>query len=239
MANGASGIGTGFSTDIPKFNPIDICNYIKAKIHGKEIPTLIPWYRGFTGTIESTSPGSFITRGKFNIINDSTIQITELPIGTWTEKYTEFLDKISVERGKETAKNFVRTFKDDSTETQVNITIKMNPLNINKWGNKFGKDGISELENRLKLTSALGITNMHMFNENGKMQKFKDIDEIIDQWFPFRAGIYTKRRDYMLKKLQKELDIIKYKVAFIQEIIDDTIEIKNVKKQKIMAKEVT
>ena len=110
----------------------------------------------------------------------------------------------------------------------------MNPLNINKWGNKFGKDGISELENRLKLTSALGITNMHMFNENGKMQKFKDIDEIIDQWFPFRASIYTKRRDYMLKKLQKELDIIKYKVAFIQEIIDDTIEIKNVKKQKIM-----
>ena len=73
-----------------------------------------------------------------------------------------------------------------------------------------------------------------MFNENGKMQKFKDIDEIIDQWFPFRSGIYVKRRDYMLKKLQKELDIIKYKVAFIQEIIDDTIEIKNVKKQKIM-----
>ena len=63
---------------------------------------LIPWYRGFTGTIES-SPGSFITRGKF-AINDSTVQITELPAGTWTEKYTEFLDKISVERGKETAK---------------------------------------------------------------------------------------------------------------------------------------
>ena len=234
LGNGASGIGTGFSTDIPKFNPIDICNYIEAKIKGTEKPTLIPWYRGFTGTIESTSPGSFITRGKFTIINDSTVQITELPIGTWTEKYTEFLDKISVERGKETAKNFVRTFKDDSTETQVNITIKMNPVNINKWANKFGKDGISELENRLKLTSALGITNMHMFNENGKMQKFKDIDEIIDQWFPFRSGIYVKRRDYMLKKLQKELDIIKYKVAFIQEIIDDTIEIKNVKKQKIM-----
>ena len=46
-------------------------------------------------------------------------------------------------------------------------------------------------------------------------KKFKDIDEIINQWFPFRAGIYTKRRDYMLKKLQKELDIIKYKVILI------------------------
>ena len=82
-------------------------------------------------------------------------------------------------------------------ETQVNITIKMNPVNINKWGNKFGKDGISELENRLKLTSALGITNMHMFNENGKMQKFKDIDEIIDQWFPrTRSNLCKTQRLY-------------------------------------------
>jgi DNA topoisomerase-2 len=144
------------------------------------------------------------------------------------------LDKISVERGKETAKNFVRTFKDDSTETQVNITIKMNPLNIDKWRNKFGKDGVSELENRLKLTSALGITNMHMFNENGKMQKFSSINEIINQWFSFRGAIYVKRRDYMLKKLQKDLDIIKYKVEFIEEIINDTIHIKNVKKKLIM-----
>ncbi len=234
LANGASGIGTGFSTDIPKFNPIDICNYIKAKINGSPEPTLNPWYRGFTGRIEPTSPGSFITRGKFNIINDSTIQIVELPIGTWTEKYVQFLDKISVERGKETAKNFVRTFKDDSTETNVNITIKMNPVNINKWANKFGKDGVSELENRLKLTSALSITNMHMFNENGRMQKFKSISEIINQWYEFRGGIYTKRREYMLNKLKKELDIIKYKVSFIEEIINDTLEIKNVKKQIII-----
>ena len=40
LGNGASGIGTGFSTDIPKFNPIDICNYIEAKIKGTEKPPL-------------------------------------------------------------------------------------------------------------------------------------------------------------------------------------------------------
>ena len=110
----------------------------------------------------------------------------------------------------------------------------MNPVNINKWANKFGKDGVSELENRLKLTSALSITNMHMFNENGRMQKFKSISEIINQWYEFRGGIYTKRREYMLNKLKKELDIIKYKVSFIEEIINDTLEIKNVKKQIII-----
>ena len=103
-----------------------------------------------------------------------------------------------------------------------------------KVGFKFGKDGVSELENRLKLTSALSITNMHMFNENGRMQKFKSISEIINQWYEFRGGIYTKRREYMLNKLKKELDIIKYKVSFIEEIINDTLEIKNVKKQIII-----
>ena len=42
-------------------------------------------------------------------MDSGTIVITELPVGKWTEDYTEFLDKISVERGKETAKNFVRS----------------------------------------------------------------------------------------------------------------------------------
>ena len=78
---------------------------------------------------------------------------------------------------------------------------------------------ISELENRLKLTSALGITNMHMFNENGKMQKFKDIDEIIDQQFPFRSGIYVKRRDYMLKKLQKNLISLNIKQHLFKKLL--------------------
>ena len=234
VVNGSTGIGTGFSASVPKHNPDDICKYILAKINNTPVPVLKPWYRGFTGTIESTSPGSFITRGRFSIINDSTIQIEELPIGSWTEKYIEFLDKISVERGKETAKNFVRTFVDDSTETHVNITIKMNPLNIQKWRNKFGKDGISELENRLKLTSSIGMTNMHMFNEDGRMQKFKTVDDIIDQWFNVRKKIYTERRDYILNKLSKDLNIIKFKVQFIEEIIVDSIVIKNVKKAAII-----
>jgi len=203
-------------------------------IDGNEPKLFKPWFRGFTGKIESISPGSYITRGKVEFINDSTLQITELPVGTWTEKYIEFLNKISVERGKETAKNFVRSFRDNSTETQVDITLKINPINLNKWRNKFGKDGVSELENRLKLTSAVGTSNMHMFNEECKMKKFYNIESIILHWFQVRKEIYVKRRDYMLKQLKQELDIIKFKVKFIGEIIEDTIKIKNVKKNVLI-----
>lgn len=236
LINGSQGIGTGFSTDIPKFNPIDIAKFILNKIENKDTNIIKPWYRGFTGYVEPTSPGSYITRGRYEILSEGTIRVTELPIGIWTEKYIEFLDKVSVERGKETAKNFVRSFKDDSTETNVSITIKINPINIKKWSNKFGKDGINELENRLKLTSSISVTNMHMFNEDCKITKFKSVDDIIDKWFSVRQNIYIKRREYLLEYLKKELDIIKYKVKFIMEIISETLEIRNVKKSTIIEK---
>ena len=135
---------------------------------------------------------------------------------------------------EETAKNFIRTYTDNSTETQVDITIKINPLNINKWRNKFGKDGVSELENRLKLTSTIGTSNMHMFDENCKITKFYNVESIIEKWFTIRKEIYIKRRDYLLNQLKKELDIIKFKVKFIEEIINDTILFKNVKKAAII-----
>ena len=94
------------------------------KIEGNDNIVPKPWYRGFTGFVEPTSPGSYITRGRFQILSEGTLRITELPIGMWTEKYVEYLDKMSVERGKETAKNFIRSFKDDSTETMWILLLK-------------------------------------------------------------------------------------------------------------------
>jgi DNA topoisomerase II len=234
LINGCTGIGTGFSTDSPKCNPIQLAKYIIAKINYTELPNLKPWYRGFTGKIDNIHPGSYITRGCMKQTHEGTIHITELPIGTWTEKYIEFLDRISVERGKETAKQFIRSYTDNSTETQVNIIVKINPLTIQKLMCKLGKDGFSELYNKLKLTSSISLSNMHLFNKECQIQKFATMEDIIEYWFPIRREIYVKRRDYLLKKLTKELDIIQYKVKFIEEIIQDTIVFKNIKKQVII-----
>ena len=53
MINGVVGIGSGTSTLIPSFNPIDIIEYIKTILSRTEqLPFLIPWYRGFTGKVE-------------------------------------------------------------------------------------------------------------------------------------------------------------------------------------------
>merc|ERR1711871_1707617 len=55
-----------------------------------------------------------------------------------------------------------------------------------------------------------------------------------DRWYNVRMGIYVKRREHLLKKLKKELDIIKYKVQFILEIVENKRIINNKKKSIII-----
>jgi DNA topoisomerase-2 len=236
LFNGSCGIGSGFSTDIPQFHPIDVANYILAKIEEKDTPALNVWYRGFKGKIIRMDNGNFLTKGTYQVIGDNTIRITELPIGMWTEAYIEFLDRVSTERGKEDTKNFVKSFKDDSTENSVNITVKIVPDIYDKFSTKMGKDGVTELENKLKLTTSISTQNMHVFDEAGKIVKFNKIGDMVENWYSLRKDIYIKRRDYQLQNLKKELDVIKYKVQFILEIIQGTLEIRNVKKAVVVQK---
>jgi len=52
LINGAKGIGTGYSSYIPCHNPLDLMAWLRARLLGKvDLPTIKPWYRGFTGQI--------------------------------------------------------------------------------------------------------------------------------------------------------------------------------------------
>ena len=219
------------------YNPMDLCNWVRSKINNEESQiSLKPWYRGFNGKIESTYKGSFITRGRFKIKTNNTIIIEELPIGVWTEKYIENLEKHMVERTKkESNKYFIRDIQDNSTEDKVNILIKMNPYTISDWKNKIGKDGISVLENKLKLTSTISTSNIYAFDENSQIKKYT-VDKIVNEWYDIRKNIYVKRRNYLLAKIKKDLDIIKYKAKFITEIVDD-IRVINKKPKAVIIQE--
>ena len=51
LVNGTKGIGTGFSTDIMCYNPLEIIQYIKNKLNGiSSEHDFVPYYEGFKGT---------------------------------------------------------------------------------------------------------------------------------------------------------------------------------------------
>ena len=233
LINGGEGIGTGFSCYIPAYNPIDIINYVKCKLDDKETPELKPWYRGFQGTIEEISKGTYLSVGCFEKLSSTEIRVTELPIGTWTEKYIEFLDKISIDKGKEDAKHFVKSYCDNSSESKVDITIKFNPTTLAKFLTKPDVDGVKNIVKLLKLYCRINTSNMWLFDTKNRIKKYDTVDEIIDEWFHYRYNLYVERKIYILKKLNKELNIIKYKVLFINEIIEETLDIRNKSKADV------
>jgi len=46
LVNGADGIGTGWMTKIPNFNPRDLVANIKRMLDGDEPLPMIPWFKG-------------------------------------------------------------------------------------------------------------------------------------------------------------------------------------------------
>ena len=73
LVNGTDGIGTGWSSRVPQFNPMDLVKTIKAKIKGEKVKELIPWYRGFKGDIFKVGKNQWMTRGKYNIVDAKTV----------------------------------------------------------------------------------------------------------------------------------------------------------------------
>jgi DNA topoisomerase-2 len=213
LINGAKGIGTGFSTDIPCFNPKDIEDRLLKLTENEdcEIEEMIPWYKGFTGKIIKVETNKWTTHGLYEVKGNKII-ITELPIGTWTEDYKIFLDKLETEE-------IIYSYKNNSTDTSIHFEVSLSLENIIQWTNN------AEIEKKLKLMSHISGKNMYVFDENDKIVKMESAEEIIFRFWKIRNEYYLKRQKYMINKIKFELDIITSKIKFIDDVIHENIKI--------------
>ena len=190
LVNGTKGIGTGFSTDVMCYNPLQIIEKIKLMLKDKDHDIEIePFYKGFKGSIELIAPKKYIIKGVYNKINDNKIEITELPIGTWTQDYKEFLESLMEvkEKGK---KPLVKDYDDMSTEKNVNFVVEFYP-NVLKQLTQTVKDisgncteKVSELEKLLKLYTTHSTNNMYLFDSEEHLQKYDSASDIIEAYYP-------------------------------------------------------
>ena len=91
--NGADGIGTGWATKVPQYNPREIVQNLKAMMNGQEPQPMVPWYKGYQGAIEKVNDKTCSVGGSYEIVDDETLKITELPIGKWTKDYKTFIEE--------------------------------------------------------------------------------------------------------------------------------------------------
>ena len=234
LVNGASGIGTGYSTNVLQFNPVDIVNRLKNIINGGDYEELIPYYRGFNGKIKKVSDQHFTVEGIYKVINDDTVHITEIPISVRSisfEKYKEFLLSITIlDKKEDNSKKKVIDFIMKPYNNKVDITVQFKPGELQKLIKS------NELEKYLKLTSKLSMTNMYLYNASDKITKYDSPYEILEDFYTIRYQKYIQRKEYQIRVLENDADIAKYKRMFIEYILDKKIIIEKQKKDVIIAR---
>ena len=240
LINGSKGIGTGFSTEILPYNIKDIISYIKFKLtngdDGINVPSFIPYYEGFTGNVIPLDEQKFLIKGKYDIVDDNTVHISELPIGTWTDDYKQFLETLMETTDKNGKKitPVIKDYNDMSKSTNIDISVTFCSEKLYKLLSSYGENGINGLEKQLKLITTVTTTNMHMFDSNEKLKKYDNVRQIIDDYYTTRLTGYNTRKEYLIKIIQKELTLLSNKKRYIQELLDDTIDLRKKKKENII-----
>jgi DNA topoisomerase-2 len=238
LVNGTKGIGTGFSTDIMCYNPIDIIQYLRSKLMGQNDNIVFtPYYEGFRGSINQVAETKFLFKGIYEKIGADKIRVTELPVGYWTQDFKEHLETLiepSVDKSGKRIAPVLKDYDDMSKDTTVDFTIVFQKDRLDELESSVGENNINGVEKLLKLSSTGSTTNMHLFDEEDKLKKYDKISDIIDDYYEVRLELYDVRKQHMIKALEKELLILSNKARYIQEMLDDTIDLRKKKKEQVI-----
>jgi DNA gyrase/topoisomerase IV subunit A len=260
LINGCLGIGTGHSTFIPNCSPMEIVDWLLAKLERKSsLPSVLPWYRGFNGNIKiktaTVSEDDFFDRSS-----------SEDDEGEEGEKEKEEGDlstesATSTDSNKEVTLSMVTTGK-VQVDKKHNIHIQELPIGI--WIHKYKEflehlleeKRLSDFSNlsthetpkfiiqgfqgkptfeKLKLRRNYGLTNMVLLDMNNIPRKYKSIDALMEDFYKARLPYYALRKQRMLDDLSGRIKVLEDKYRFLKLVIEDKIVIFKKTKQEIVA----
>ncbi|KAJ9299821.1 hypothetical protein DTO271G3_2705 [Paecilomyces variotii] len=225
LINGADGIGTGWSSSIPNYSPEDVVENLKRLMDGEPTKPMQPWFRGFTGEVTAIGSDRFKFSGIIKETGDKEVEITELPIRTWTQ---DFKDKLEDIIKAEKTPSFIKDYKDYNTHTKVHFIIQMDEKHMQK--------AVSEgLEEKFKLSKTIATTNLVAFDPEGRITKYDTVDDILKEFYTVRIKYYEKRKQHQLSEMQKDLERLSNQARFIQMIIDGDLVISKKKKSDLIA----
>ncbi|KAF4126793.1 DNA topoisomerase II [Geosmithia morbida] len=237
LVNGADGIGTGWSTSIPNYHPIDIIANLRRRMGRDEasetteeqpFSTMMPWFRGWKGAPEAAGPDRY----KFNGIayqndqNANEFVVTELPIRVWTDDFKARLEKvISGADGP----SWIKDYKEFNDHKTVHFEIQVDEKHVPK----ILEEGILE---RFKLQKQVATSNLVAFDTNGQIRKYDKVEDILEEYYAYRLDMYSERKKYWLGVYHSEYRKLSNQARFIEEIIDGDLVVGK-KKKDVLVKE--
>lgn len=233
LVNGSIGIGTGFSTDVPPFHPLQVLGHLKTRLAG-EVETLVdatldPWWFGFRGKTLRQTPGVWSTHGLYEWDDAKmTVTITELPVGTWSKEYKEFLDGLlDVEDG---APPPMKSFDDLYNDVDVKFILYFDQNQYYGW-----RGDHSGFEKKFKLVNTHRTTNMVAFDTEGRLRKFAGVGEILEHFYSQRLAAYEARRRYQIGLLEAQEIEADAKARFIAAVLDERLVLARASDESLVA----
>uniref|UniRef100_A0A8D1L7W4 DNA topoisomerase 2 n=2 Tax=Sus scrofa TaxID=9823 RepID=A0A8D1L7W4_PIG len=226
LINGAEGIGTGWSCKIPNFDVREVVNNIRLLMDGEEPLPMLPSYKNFKGTIEELAPNQYVISGEVAILNSTTIEISELPIRTWTQTYKEQVLEPML-NGTEKTPPLITDYREYHTDTTVKFVVKMTE-------EKLAEAERVGLHKVFKLQTSLTCNSMVLFDHVGCLKKYDTVLDILRDFFELRLKYYGLRKEWLLGMLGAESAKLNNQARFILEKIDGKIIIENKPKKELI-----
>nr|QBK87068.1 MAG: DNA topoisomerase II [Marseillevirus LCMAC103] len=228
LANGANGIGSGFSTTIPAYNPADLVAWIRAWLGdpraAAQLPPLVPWYRGFTGRIALAPAASgpakgWVSEGVLERVgkqasggssraSGGSWAVTELPIGVWIDTFKEHLEAFASTKGGITSLSSYCT------------------LNTVKFRFRAAKNFVPDVDtagNMSILRKSHSLKNMVALNENGRPTRYDAPEDILRAFCPPRLRMYEARREHFLAARAKELRVAENRCRYVRAVVSGQV----------------
>lgn len=221
LVNGSQGTGTGHASLIMSYHPDHVRDACMKVLSGKKLPmdTLIPHFEGFSGTVERVEEtGQVVVTGRLEVVNSTTIKITELPVGVYLDQYKDFLNKLE-------DSGFIKEYEDTSTEESFDfkITAPRTTTQLN----------LDILYQKFKMISR-DTENFTLWNENGTLERFDTAEDIVERFVAWRVQRYEDRRQKLIKVTKEDIRWMSEKLRFIMFYLDNVDQFKNKKKDDLI-----
>lgn len=226
LVNGAEGIGTGWASKIPNYDIREIINNIHRMLNGDEPLPMLPNFKGFKGVIEEVTDNQYMISGEVAIIDSNTIEISELPVKTWTQSYKENVLE-SMLNGTEKVPPLITDYKEYHTDSTVRFVVKMTQ-------EKLREAEAAGLHKVFKLQNSLTCNSMVLFDHVGSLRKYESVQDILKDFFELRMKYYVLRKDWLVGMLGAESSKLSNQARFILEKIEGKLVIENKPKKELI-----
>jgi len=212
LVNGSTAIATGWSTNIPSFNPKDIIQSVEEWIDTRETKnTIDPWYRNHSNGLINVSDVKYESLGRI-LKNGKKWVVEELPVGMSIESYKTYLEGLYEDKRIKSLKNY-------STPDKVYF--------------EFECDEQLDLDNT-KLKSTINLTNMVVFLEHDRLKRMVTVNDIIKVFCEKRLECYSIRKKMQLASMTEKKNILTGKCKFLDNIMNNKLEVFKVKEEDII-----